>query len=91
MMYDIVAIGVGLFQKKSSQTGGVDKDNEISGIFRFVNLPLEIPEKTSLHPWKFYKIVRYHLEIPRSKTKTPIEVPNDFFLDYPWKFHFFFD
>ena len=27
------------------------------GIFRFVTLPLEIPEKTSFHPRKFCKIV----------------------------------
>ena len=32
--------------------------------FRFMTLPLEIPEKTSFHPWKFRKIVWRHLEIP---------------------------
>ena len=32
-----------------------------SGICRFDTLPLEIPYKTKLHPWKFHKIVLYHL------------------------------
>ena len=27
------------------------------GIFRFVTLPIEIPEKASFHPWKFCKFV----------------------------------
>ena len=47
---------------------------------------LEIPEKTSFHPWQFCKIVCYPLEIPSSKTKnhgnstwvffwTPLEIP----------------
>ena len=44
--------------------------NPPSGIFRFFTLPLEIPVKTSFHPWKFCKIVCHPLEIPRSKTKT---------------------
>ena len=39
--------------------------------FIFFTLPLEIPDKTKLHPWKFRKIVLHPLEIPRSKTKTP--------------------
>ena len=30
------------------------------GIFRFITLQLEIPDKTSFHPWKFCKIV-WHL------------------------------
>ena len=34
-------------------------------------LPLEIPDKTKLNPWKFHKIVLDHLEILRPKTKTP--------------------
>ena len=39
-------------------------------IFRFVTLPLEIPDKAKFHTWKFHKIVLNHLEIPRTKTKT---------------------
>ena len=41
------------------------------GIFHFFTLPLEIPDKTKLHPWKFHKIVLDPLEIPRLKSKTP--------------------
>ena len=40
------------------------------GIFRFVTLPLEIPDKMELHPWKFHQIVSHPLEFPRPKTKT---------------------
>ena len=42
------------------------------GIFRFVTLPLEIPEKTSFYPWKFCKIVW-----------CPLEIPNKFFFNTP--------
>ena len=31
---------------------------KLPGNFRFVILRLETPEKTSFHPWKFYKIVK---------------------------------
>ena len=49
-----------------------EKQKETPGIFRIFILPLEIPGKTKLHPWKFYKIVLDPLENPRrSKTKTP--------------------
>ena len=41
------------------------------GIFHFFTLPMEIPDKTKLYPWKFLKIVLDLLEIPRQKTKTP--------------------
>ena len=60
-----------LFQKKSKQ--GVWRYTflkKLPGVFRFVTLPLEIPEKISCHPWKFCQIVRHPLEIPSSKTKT---------------------
>ena len=71
--------------------------NPPSGIFRFFTLPLEIPVKTSFHPWKFCKIVCHPLEIPRSKTKTQENFPLVFlyktpinstsFLIGPWDFH----
>ena len=55
-------------------------------IFRFVTLPLEIPEKASFYSWKFCKIVLHPLKILRSKTKTH---GNSMwiFLQHPWKFH----
>ena len=40
------------------------------GIFRFLTLPLEIPGKTKLHPWKLCKIL-HPLRILGSETKTP--------------------
>ena len=58
---------------EKNQTGGVENIlfwKPSSENFRFVISPLEIPEKTSFHPWKFTKIVWHPLEIPRSKTKT---------------------
>ena len=74
-------IAIGLFQKKFEQRDWehtfLKKTLEI---FRFVNLPLEIPDKTNLHPWKFQKIVLHPLEFPRPKTK-PMEIPHDFFFD----------
>ena len=73
----------------------------LPGIFRYVTLPLEIPEKISFYPWKFCKIVWHPLEIPRSKTKTyAMEIPHDFFLNTngnsssffidPWNSHMLF-
>ena len=59
------------------------------GIFNFF-LPLEIPDKTKLHPWKIHKIVLHVFEIPRPETKTP-GTSTLFFLGYPWKFHFVFN
>ena len=43
---------------------------DTTGIFNFF-LPLEIPDKTKLHPWKIHKIVLHGFEIPRPETKTP--------------------
>ena len=53
-------------------------------------LPLEIPGKTKLHPWKFYKIVLDPLKISRPKTKSP-ENSTLFFFGHPWKFQFVFN
>ena len=41
-----------------------------SGIFRFVTLLLEIPDKMKFHPWNFHQIVSHQLRFPRPKTKT---------------------
>ena len=100
---DSQSFKIGLFQKKSKQGGGVEdilfwKKNP--GIFHFYILPLEIPDKTKLNPWKFHKIVLVPLEIPRPKTKTPgnstlfflVTLGNStsFLLINPWKFHMLF-
>ena len=52
------------------------------GIFHFFTLPLEIPDKTKLHPWKSHKIVLDPLEISRLKSKTPGKFTL-FYLGYP--------
>ena len=41
-----------------------------TGIFGFATLPLEIPDKMKLQPWKFHKIVLHPLEFSRQNTKT---------------------
>ena len=58
--------------------------------FSFFTLPLEIPYKAKLHPWKFHKIVLDPLKILRPKTKTPKNSTLCFLL-HPWKFHFVFN
>ena len=59
------------------------------GIFRFVTLPLEIPDKMKLHPWKLHKIVLHQLEFPRPKAKTH-GIPHDFFWILPVNFTSFY-
>ena len=65
----------------------------------FIFLGLEIPGKTKLHLWKFYKIVLDSLKIPRPKTKSPgnftlfflVTLGNSsLFLINSWKFHMLF-
>ena len=52
-------------------------------IFKFITLPLEIPEKASfLHPWKFCKIVWHSAKTYENSIWV--------FLEHPWKFHFYF-
>ena len=54
--------------------------------FIFFTLPLEVLDKTKLHPWKFHKIVLDPLEIPRPNHQdswkfpiifswSPLEIP----------------
>ena len=61
-----------------------------TGIFRFVIIPIKIPQKTNFHSWKFCKIACHPLEIPRSKTKTHGNSAW-VFLGHSWKFHFLFN
>ena len=55
-----------LFKKKTNRGVGVRS----CGIFRVFTLPLEIPDKARLHPWKFHQTVLHASEILRPKTKT---------------------
>ena len=51
-----------VFQKKSKQKGlRIYFSGKNPGVFRFVTLSLEIPEKASFHQWKFSKIVCFFL------------------------------
>ena len=84
---------IGLSQKKKQTGGGWGynflKKNPRN--FRFVTLPVEIPEKTSIHPWKFSKTLsdtpwKFQIQKPR-----PMEIPHQFLLEHPWKFCFFFN
>ena len=54
------------------QTGGLRTYfiEKPPGIFHFFILPMEIPDKTKLTPWKFHKFLLDPLEISRPKTKT---------------------
>ena len=68
--------------------GGVWQHNFVKktfGLFRFVNLPMKIPEM-KLHPRKLHKIVTPHWNFQGQKTK---EISSRFFY-HSWKFHFFF-
>ena len=99
--FQTALVSIGILQQKK-QTGGLRiyfSENPL-GNFRFVTLPLEIPEKTSYHAWKFSKIVWHPLEVPRSKSKThgnstsafPSTPPGNSvsFLIDPWNLHIFF-
>ena len=63
----------GLFQKKK-QTGGsrghtfLENPGSFSGFF---SVPLEIPGKLKLHPWKFDKVMLHPSEVSRPKTNIP--------------------
>ena len=60
------------YSRKNPNTGcwGHTFLKKIPRIFRFLTLPLEIPGKMKLYPWKFHQIVSHPLEFPRPKTKT---------------------
>ena len=62
------------------------------GIFRFVTLPLEFPDKTSFHLWKFC-MQTCMTPLGNSKVENQDKTHGNstwFFLHISWKFHFFF-
>ena len=75
---------LGYSRKKTGGGGGWGHTFWKSPVEYFIFLPLEIPGKTKLHSWKFYKVVLNPLKIPRSKTKCP-GISTLFFLGHPWK------
>ena len=68
------------FQKKSKQEKG-QKWQKTPRSFRFVTLPLEIPDKIKFHPWEFYKIVLDPLEFQvKNQEPRPMEIPHIFWI-----------
>ena len=70
----------GYYRKKKKKTGGLRTYffENVPEIFHIFTLPLEIPDKAKLNPWKFHKIVLDPLETLRPKNQNP------------WKFHTIF-
>ena len=62
-----------LFQNKNKLGGRevLEDFEETPGIFRFLFLLMEIPDKTKLQTLKLHKNVLDPMEILRPKTKTP--------------------
>ena len=100
----------GLFLKKKTVGGGGRGVIELGHAFMktplelsiFFTLPLEIPDKTKLQPWKFHKFL-LPTSLGNSKTKNQnpwLEIPHYFFLVTlgnstlflinPWKFYMLF-
>ena len=87
------------YSRKSPNRGGGGRGRlkiyffeKTPGIFRFVTLPLEIPDKTSFHPWKFC-MQTCMTPLGNSKIENQDKTHGNstwFFLHIPWKFHFFF-
>ena len=78
----------GLFQKEAKYGGqghtSLKEHPEFLGL-----LPLEIPDKTKLHPWTLQKIVLHLLEMLMPETKTSGNFTWFFLvLDYPFLFVF---
>ena len=61
------------------------------GIFRFVILPLKIPDKMKFQwkKWNSTKLCYTHWNFQDQKP-IPMEIPHYFFLDHAWKFHLLF-
>ena len=84
-MHALFALGCSKKNKQTNKQGG-----EREGVedifwknpwnFSFFTLFLEIQDKfvfkVKLNPWKFHKIVSDPSEIPRPKSKTPVEIPH---------------
>ena len=63
---------------------GVRGGSPLPWIFKFVTLPLKIPEK-KVSPWKFCKGLWHPFEFQMSKTKTHGD-STLIFCELPWKF-----
>ena len=98
---------LGYSRKKKNVGGGREVEdilfwNYLSPLrnFRFVTLPLEFPEKTSIYSWKFCKIVWHPFWKFQGQKPSPMEIPYEFFFNVPgnftsllidpWNFYVFF-
>ena len=84
------------YSRKKTNRGGKGVEDILfwkpPGIFHFFILPLEIPEKTKLQPWKFHKIVLDSLFFLVTLWNSTSFLINPWkfrslFIWYPWKFH----
>ena len=84
----------GLFQKKEKKQGGLRTyffENTPPRISNVFTLPLVIPDKTKLRPWKLHKVMLDQSEIPRPKPKTSRNYYFFYFCYYCLLFpHYFF-
>ena len=73
---------LGYSRKKKQEGWGHTFFWKTPGIFlSFLTLPLEISEKTKLHPWKFHKIMLdQSLGGFETKNQDPMEISHYFFL-----------
>ena len=76
---------------EKNKQGGSGHTFLTTGFFYSFTLPLEIPDKSKLHPWKLFKIVFYIVWKFQDQKPRPLENPHNFFLvtprnsTYPWK------
>ena len=103
LLRHLLVLFIGLFQKKSKQGRlRIYFLENPPGIFHFLTLSLEIPDKTKLNPLIFHTIVLASIPVVRNPTIPKTETPGNstFFLGHrgnstlflinPWKFHMLF-
>ena len=72
---------IGLFQKKIKGVWGHTFLGKALKFLLLFSVPLEIPGKTKLHPWKFGIIINVtSLRNSKAKKSRPLEILHDFFL-----------
>ena len=72
---------IGLFQKKFKGVWGHTFLGKALKLLLLFSVPLEIPGKAKLHPWKFGIIINVtSLRNSKAKKSRPLEILHDFFL-----------
>ena len=59
------------------------RKKQTGGLIYLFTLPMEIPDKSKLHPWKLFKIVFYIAWKFPDQKPIPLENPHNFFLVTP--------